>query len=276
MASKKGAKTRSRKETRENKIAAMIKRMTPEYILDNKDVLDFHELCKIYPFEEGLAYILRYKIDWNTLYIYNRNIDKLFFYNNEGFLNWERISTHKNLPATALMKCPDRLDWTQVCRNSQMTEATLEEMYEYLDYGEVAVYQNLSVSFIERHLQDFKLFMEDICDHQILSQDFMRDHKDILDWSAISRSQRLSEAFMDEMKDYIDWTWASYKQKMTAYFIENHMDYINLYCLLKREAYIPKAIQRTQQYEIAKLYMNKGYEIFDVEDITQKELEVGI
>ena len=277
MKAKKGAKsrTRSRKETRENKIANMIKTMTPEYIIDNKDTLDFHELCKIYPFSEGLAFTLRYKIDWNTLYIYNQTIDKMFFYNNEGFLNWERISAHKNLPSIALKRCPDRLDWSQVCRNSQMSEDLMEILYEYLDYEAICEYQNLSVRFIEDHLNDLKLYMTTICDNQVLSQDFMREYKDIVDWSAISRSQRLSESFMEEMKDYIDWTWASYKQKMSAHFIETHLDDINLYCLMKKDAYIPKAVQRTPLYEICKLYMTKGYDIFDVEDITTKELEAG-
>ena len=275
MGAKKGQRSKTRKENRENKITAMIKRMTPEYIIDNKDTLDFHELCKIYPFDENLAFILRYKIDWNTLYIYNQVIDKLFFYNNEGFLNWERISMHKNLPVTALKRCPDRLNWTEVCKNTQMNEPTLELFWEFLDYEQVAMNQKLSNGFIEKHLDQLKLFMEDICDNQQLSIDFIREHKDIVDWRAISRSQKLSESFMLEMKDYIDWTWASYKQKMSAGFIENHMDLINLYCLIKRDAYIPKAVQRTQQYEIAKLYVSKGYDIFDIEDITTRELEVG-
>ena len=78
---------------------------------------------------------------------------------------------------------------------------------------------------------------------------------------------------MTEMSDYIDWAWASLNQKMTANFIETNIDKVNLYCLIRKGAYIPKSVQRTPQYEICRLYIKKGYDIFDVnmEDIFKTE-----
>ncbi len=263
---------KKRKESLENRAISKIKAMTPNYIIDNQDTLDFHELCKIYPFSESLAYLLKNKIDWNMLYIYNSEItDKLFFYNNEGYLDWKLISAHKNLSETAILRCPDRLDWSVVCKNSILKESLLEQVYKYLDIGVISQYQHLSESFIENHFEDFKLFMEDICDNQKLSENFILRHKDTVDWRAISRSQKLSESFMEEMKDYIDWSWACMSQKMTAGFIENNIDRVNLFCLVKRGAYIPKSIQRTPQYEICRMYITKGYDIFDVENILKVE-----
>ena len=267
MKSKKGYKAQKEQKAKEEKMASIISHFTPDYIISNKDNLDFRELCKIYPFDEKLAYILRYKVDWTSLYIYNAQIDRMFYYNNEGFIDWEKISAHEDLPVSALRKCPDRLNWSLVCKNTQMTENTLETFYKYLDLDKVSEYQNLTVRFIENHLSDFKPCITSICDHQTLSMSFMREYADILDWSAISRSQLLSEAFMTEMSDYIDWTWACAKQKMSAKFIETNIDKINLYCLIKRDAYIPKSIQRTPFYEVCKLYMKKGYDLFNVENI---------
>ena len=263
---------KKRKESLESRAANKIKTLSPNYIIENQDSLDFTELCKIYPFTESLAYILKHKVDWNILYIYNTVIlDKYFFYNNEGYLDWERISAFKNLPDNALIRCPDRLNWSMICKNSIIKESTMEILYQYLDKGEIAVHQHLSEKFIEEHLKDLKCYMEEICDNQKLSEDFIRKYKDIVDWRAVSRSQKLSEAFMEEMKDYLDWSWACMCQKMTASFIEDNMDRINLYCLIIRGAYIPKSVQRTPQYEVSKLYIQKGYTIFDVENILKEE-----
>lgn len=263
---KRTSKIKSKKETRKKRMVE-IKQLNPKYIMENKDTLDFDKLYKTYPFDENLVISLKDKIDWNILFIYNKNIDRLFFYNNEEFLNWDKISMHKNLPATALEKCPDRLNWTLVCRYSQMDENILEAFYKYLDFEEISINQTLSPEFISKHINDFKLYMEEIGDNQRLTEDFMREYKDIVDWRAISRSQKLSESFLDEMKDYVDWTWVSYKQKLSSRFIETHMDYVNFYSLIKRDAYIPKAIQRTSFYEICKLYTKRK------RFIEKKELE---
>ena len=178
---------KKRKESLEMRAASKIKLLTPNYIIENQDTLDFQELCKLYPFTESLAYILRSKIDWNMLYIYNTEItDKLFFYNNEGRLDWEKVSNHKNLTEVALKRCPDRLNWTAVCKNSIINEDLLEELYQYLDLGEVVVHQKLSEKFIVNHMKDLKIFMEDICDSQKLTESFIREYKDIVDWRAVS------------------------------------------------------------------------------------------
>lgn len=39
---------------------------------------------------------------------------------------------------------------------------------------------------------------------QILSEDFMREHKNNLDWYRISKKQILSEPFIEEMVEYVE------------------------------------------------------------------------
>lgn len=263
MGAKRGTRSKAKRGTKESKLASKNKHLSPKYILENKDSLDFSELCKVYPFYEPLANLLKDKLDWNVLYISNDVLDKIFFYNNENYINWKKISSYKNIPERALYKCPDRLIWSSVCKNTKMSEETLENLYKYLDINMICVKQKLTMEFIERHFCDLKPFVTEICDNQKLTEDFMRKYKDDLDWSAISRSQKLTEDFMNEMSDYIDWTWASCKQKMNSAFIEKNIDKVNLYCLIKRDVYIPKSIKKTSLYEVSNLYTKKKHIDFD-------------
>jgi hypothetical protein len=56
--------------------------------------------------------------------------------------------------------------------------------------------------------------------HQNLSEDFIREFKDKVDWINISTYQKLSEKFIKEFKDYVDWNCVSTYQKLSKKFIK--------------------------------------------------------
>jgi hypothetical protein len=58
--------------------------------------------------------------------------------------------------------------------------------------------QNLSESFIEKHIDRFKNEWSSICRRQRLSEKFMRKHSDKIVWWAVAHFQDYSEEFLLE------------------------------------------------------------------------------
>lgn len=56
-----------------------------------------------------------------------------------------------------------------------------------------------------------------------LTSDWLRQHKDQLDWSEVCRYQKLEESLMDQLYDYVDWPAISYWQiHLSQNFIRRH------------------------------------------------------
>ena len=60
--------------------------------------------------------------------------------------------------------------------------------------------------------------------NQSLSEDFIREFKDYVDWLWISSCQKLSEDFIREFKDKVDWYWISAYQSLSEDFIREFKD----------------------------------------------------
>ena len=61
--------------------------------------------------------------------------------------------------------------------------------------------------------------------NNILSEDFIREFNDKVDWSAICRYQKLSEGFIREFKDKVHWGVVSIYQNnlsLEEYIIKNY------------------------------------------------------
>ena len=115
------------------------------------------------------------------------------------------------------------------------------------------------MDFIERNKMMLLPYKYNIYMYQKLSEEFMRKHKDQLDWSLISQYQSLSPTFVEEMKDYVDWTWISIRQqKLTKDFILRHIDKLNIYSLLKRGINLPKEIKNCDYVRIYNYYIENN------------------
>ena len=67
----------------------------------------------------------------------------------------------------------------------------------------------------------------DISAEQKLSEDFIREFKDYVDWGWISENQKLSESFIREFQDKVDWYWVSSHQKLSESFIREFQDKVD-------------------------------------------------
>ena len=73
-----------------------------------------------------------------------------------------------------------------------------------------------------------------------MSEDFIREFKDEVDWDEISKNQKLSEEFIKEFEYNIDWTVITKYQRLSEKFIKEFKDeldweYICLYQVLSDE-----------------------------------------
>ena len=62
---------------------------------------------------------------------------------------------------------------------------------------------------------------------QPLSEEFIREFKDEVNWNNISVIQNLSEDFIREMKNYVDWGLISIRQVLSEDFIREFKDYVS-------------------------------------------------
>ena len=236
------------------------KPLTMDFILENKEYLDFKLVCKHSILDQKFIEenLIDY-VDWTALTLY-QNIDKEFIWNNAQKVNWVSVSYSKDLTVDHLEKYKSMLDWKTVIIRHKYEEETLIKFKKYIDWQQVCIYQKLSVDFIKEHHLLLFPFKYEIAKYQKLSEEYLEENKDNLDWDIISEYQTLSEDFIDKMSDYVNWTWITEKQKMTKKFIMSHLVKLNLYRLMTSKRYIPSDLKKSDLYYICNYYnTNKKY-----------------
>ena len=68
---------------------------------------------------------------------------------------------------------------------------------------------------------------DDISQNKILSEDFIEEHADKVNWDYISIYQNLSENFIEKHQDKVNWLYITIHQKLSENFIEKHQDKVN-------------------------------------------------
>lgn len=75
---------------------------------------------------------------------------------NENFgvmiVNWEDISTEKNLDYDFIREHKEQLHWDSICEHSHLSVAFLEEMKDYISWPSLCRFQNIDVDFLMNHL----------------------------------------------------------------------------------------------------------------------------
>ena len=90
---------------------------------------------------------------------------------------------------------------------------------------------SLCESLTEDFIQEFKDKVDWTCISRYphLSEDFIRKFADRVDWYYISAYQYLSEDFIREFKDWVYWDAISYYQQLSEDFIREFKDKVNWY-----------------------------------------------
>lgn len=116
-----------------------------------------------------------------------------------------------------------------------LDEKTIRKIFEnYFSDGlayEIITSQHLSEKFI-REWKD-ELNWIDIQIYQRLSENFIIEFKDKLDWLTISTNQKISEKFMEQFKDSLYWNILIKNQDMSEEFIQKHLEDIDFRVLLE-------------------------------------------
>jgi len=129
----------------------------------------------------------------------------------------------------------------------------------------VSKYQDLSENFI-REFKD-KLDWTNISYHQKISEDFIRKFTGRINWYHISSSQNLSEDFIREFQDKLYWTTLSINQILSEDFIREFKHKLNNEQQNKEE---PKEkMKETTKLDLAKQSGNK------IKDSIKQGIAVG-
>jgi hypothetical protein len=74
------------------------------------------------------------------------------------FFDWDMISTHKNLNLAFIDNWKNRVNWSKIVYNVQMTEQFISDHIGYMVLNDVFEYQVLSEVFIEKHCNTIALW----------------------------------------------------------------------------------------------------------------------
>lgn len=64
--------------------------------------------------------------------------------------------------------------------------------------------------------------------NETLSEDFIREFQDKVDWDLISKYQALTEKFIEEFQDKVNWINVALYQFVSYDFLKRHIDQIRL------------------------------------------------
>jgi protein tyrosine/serine phosphatase len=70
-------------------------------------------------------------------------------------------------------------------------------------------------------------------DNGELSEKFIKEFENKVDWDCISICQELSEEFIEKFQNKIDWQFISWYQKLNEKFIRKHLNKLNIKHILK-------------------------------------------
>lgn len=127
-------------------------------------------------------------------------------------------------------------------------------MHKYLDFTSLSRRENLSEAFIEEFQNEVD--WDYINEYQFLSEDFIRKFKDKINWEVISYSQKLSENFIEEFQNRVDWFEIIENQDISNEFIEKMKEKIKTHLWVGMDIYTSAPFE-DKKYEKVILHVLK-------------------
>lgn len=145
-------------------------------------------------------------------------------------INWKTISnSYAHLSTEFLREFKDRIDWNRYFNYHVPTEKFIEEFKDVVPWSYVPGRVKMSENFIRRHrleMEKYYAFWTNICEHQDLSEEFIEEFAEKVDWKAVSYKQKLSKEMMHKYADKLEWRYIISNQNIDQKFVEEHIDYI--------------------------------------------------
>jgi len=126
------------------------------------------------------------------------------------------------------------------------------------DFNDYKNYQEpLSEEFIEQNKDLVNWFP--ISQFQKLSEEFIERNKDLVNWWCISKYQKLSEEFIERNKDLVDRDYISVYQKLSEEFIERNSDLVVWINISRYQKLSEEFIERNKVIERNKDLVDREY-----------------
>jgi hypothetical protein len=174
--------------------------------------------------------------------------------------NWHQICWHETLSEEFMIEFKDFLNFENIIIKQKLSEKFIVDniitdysqeivalVFQYQKLSEalceeyigkaytlkiILIHQKLSEKFLYKHGKNFNFHhFELISEYQILSEDFIREFKGMVNWSNISAYQKLSEDFIREFENRISWNVIGHNN-LSIYFVKDFKHKVNLYHLL--------------------------------------------
>lgn len=164
-----------------------------------------------------------------------------------------------------MIKFPDLIDWTIACRSVQLSNEVIRQVcnQDGFDWKVAVIIQNIPTDVLEEHMD--KVDWEDVQKHQVLSMQFIRNHRDAVNIDLILKSKQYPQEtlnlFMSDsnpnsvynlLKIIVEF------QKPTEEFFTQHWDLIDKSLLLKKHKLSSEFIQtHIQDFDINELTLTQ-------------------
>ncbi len=249
------------------------------------------------------------KVNWLNI-SKTQKISEAFIEEFKDRVHWDKIS-RKRLSESFIEKYQDKLDWVTISRCQTLSEAFIEKYQHKVCWKDIAHHQALSPEFIEKFSKQFEDYkipkgnilkvvklqkmhpntignIVDICKQynitfdpslsdkfieefkngidwgristiEKLSEEFIKEFKDKINWYCISSNQKLSEEFIREFQDKVDWFCVSTYQKLSENFIREFQNKVNWLCISYHQTLSPEFIEEFKDKLNIKAFQNKNY-----------------
>lgn len=153
-----------------------------------------------------------------------------------------------------MIKCTDLIDWTVACRSVQLSENVIRHAcnQDGFDWKVAVVIQSIPTDVLEEHMD--KVDWEDVQKNQVLSLQFIKNHKDAVNVELILKSKQYPQEtlnyFMGDSNPNNVYNLLNIMltyQKPNEEFLEQHWDLIDKDVLLKNQKLSEEFIRKHLQ-----------------------------
>lgn len=231
-----------------------------KYILKNIDLYNFHiglTLDRKFPIKILDKYSSVFNpVDWSTI-SKRYNLPIWFIDKYKDKLNWRLISK-KKLTYSFIKKYADKYPWVYAVQYNVMSARFMNYFSSYLRWELVFTSQNLSMHFIETHMQlikDKSFRKIAIVKYQRLTEKYMEKYLDYFGINNLTKYQTFSRRFIEKHKHDISWYMLDKYQSFsyTEKFIKRYRKYIRLSHLawpdiINTSAVSPEFLEKNKKY----------------------------
>jgi hypothetical protein len=195
-----------------------------EFLSEFRDYIDFRHL-RSYDLSEEFIIANADRIPLHCVFLTKEVSEKTIRMLVENFdiNDWYWLVKRQNLSEDFILEFQDHIEIRNLDYTKSFSIGFLEKIYDILihdisDYSD----EDLSDNFISVFQDDIDFY--ELSRVKVLSESFIRQyltHFDDRTWTVISESQKLSQDFIREFKDFLDWDMVVRNQQVSVEFVDD-------------------------------------------------------